>query len=82
MKINFKQHAFAFIALFTMLTAGPLCAKDKTAGEKVDHAIDKTEETGESMTDKISEFAHDAKDKAKELIHDAKDKAHEEKDKS
>jgi polyhydroxyalkanoate synthesis regulator phasin len=88
MKINLKQSLAAFITLFTSVSAGSLFAKDKTAGEKVDHVIEKTETAAESAKDKIKEVAGDAKekakevakkveDKSKELADDAKEKAHE-----
>ena len=75
MKINFKQSFYAFMALFTFATAGSLFAKDKTAGEKVDRAIEKTKETAEAAKKKAKEGVDKAKEKAKEVKEKAKEKA-------
>ena len=76
MKINFKQSFCAFIALFTFVTAGSLFAKDKTAGEKVDRAIEKTKETAEAAKEKAKEGVDKAKESAHDAKEDAKEKAH------
>ena len=74
MKTILKQTVCALTA-FTLVTAGSLCAKDKTFGEKMDKAIEKTEKGAKSAGDKVKEKAGDAKDKAKDLAHDTKEKA-------
>lgn len=81
MKINFKQTVCTSITLFTLVAAGSLFAKDKTAGEKVDHAINKTENAVTSAKDKAKELANDAKDKGKEVVDKTKEMAKEAKDK-
>lgn len=77
MKINLKQNVCAFIAVCTLVTSGSVFAKDKTVGEKVDQAIDKTEETAESTKNKAKDKSKETADKAKEKAHDAKEKAKE-----
>lgn len=74
MKTNFKQNACTIFALLTLVAASPAFAK--TAGEKLDHAIDKTERAADSAKDKAKEKAHNAKEKAHDLKESAKSKAH------
>ncbi|HSX04614.1 MAG TPA: hypothetical protein VLG76_07800 [Rhabdochlamydiaceae bacterium] len=81
MNINFKKNVRTLVTLFTLVTAGCLFA-DKTAGQRLDQAIDKTKELAQDAKDKAKEKANEAKDKAKELAQDAKDKAKEAKDKA
>ena len=82
MKIDFKKAVVALIALSMIGTAQSAFAKDKTAGEKLDHAIEKTEKAAESTKDKAKEVAKDTKEKASEKAEKTKEWAHEHKEKA
>ena len=76
MKVNLKKIIYTSFMVFSCLTTGSLFAK--TAGEKLDHAIDKTKENldnaKDTVKDKTKEAAKATKDKAKEVSKAAKDK--------
>lgn len=74
MKIHYKQMVFAFLTLCTLATSGALFA-EKSAGERLDKVIDKTEDKAEELSDKAKKAAEDAKDKIRKMKEDAKDRA-------
>lgn len=74
MRTKFKNTICTLTALFTLVAVGSLCAK--TPGEKVDRAIEQTEDAAKSAKDKASDLAKDAKDKVSSAKDKAKSKAH------
>lgn len=60
-----KKISLALVCIASCLCSGSLFALHKTAGEKLDNAIDKTKEKAEDAKDAVKEKAEDAKDVAK-----------------
>ncbi len=75
MKINFKTTIYLLLTTFAFLNAELVCAK--SAGEKLDSAIEKTEDKAKEYSDKVKETAHDAKEKIKDKAHEVKEKIKE-----
>lgn len=69
-----KKTLFTLFCMTSCLCSGSLFASNKTPGEKIDDAIDKTKEKAEELKDAAKQKAEELKEAAKKESDDARKK--------